>query len=60
MITLLNAARKRRAGLADTGRCTRCGRYRMFCNGPLGCIDDPKPDPWVEARQALAIEEGRW
>lgn len=27
----LNAERKRRAGLADTGRCPRCGHWRHLC-----------------------------
>jgi hypothetical protein len=34
----MNAWRKRRAGLADDGRCPTCGRYRLFCKD--GCLGD--------------------
>jgi hypothetical protein len=43
-MTDLNAERKRRAGLADNGRCPHCGRWRLLCqkirNAGVDCEDE--------------------
>ncbi len=51
--TDLGWARKRRAGLADDGRCAECGQWRVLCRGhPTRCLHErarqapPYGSPW--------------
>lgn len=42
LIIDLNAERKRRAGLADSGRCPKCGAPRVMCRVVNECGDEEK------------------